>query len=310
MKKLQSLVKQDIYYLIKHHWKQLLWVGILIWFLLFLLNIFVGISSYTSSLSSTFSEKLWMYFYIKENPETQDVVYKRVMELQSKLQEEWLHVMFSSKEDAIKFLENKMPEISSNFDKYGIENPLPPTLYVMFNSHKQYDSLKTTLLQYKDIILNIKDLSNNQTIQEQENRMLNIININNFIIVFSIIIVVFLIVVILTFLLYQTHFMSQYLKKHIEIKTLLWGSYFDIIKEFVIINISTLIIWFIICLWLLILSWSLLWVSLYELFNIWLLDIFAQSSLWYVFIGFLFEIFLFFLFSWAISFYQARKIKK
>lgn len=310
MKLSGSLVKQDIYHMIKYHWKQLLWVGILVWFLLFLLNIFIGISSYTNSFSDTLRDKLWIYFYIKETPETQDITYKKIIDLQNDLQKKGLKVMFSSKDDAMKFLENKLPEISKNFEEFGMENPLPATLYVMFTSHKEYELLKTTILQYKDIILNVKDISEWKTIQEQENRILNIIDINNLIVVLSVIIVLFLIMVIFTFLGYQTSFMFQYLKKNIEIKNLLGGSYFDIIKEFVTLNISTLAIWFTLCLWLLLLSWSTLGVSLYELFNIWLLDIFAQSNIWYVFLGFILEIILFVLFTMIFSYYIVRNLKK
>jgi hypothetical protein len=91
----------------------------------------------------------------------------------------------------------------------------------MFTSNKEYEILRTTILEYKDIILNVKDVNQSKTIQQQENRILNIININNFIITMSLIIVVFLALVIFTFLGYQTNFIFQYLKKQIEIKTLL-----------------------------------------------------------------------------------------
>lgn len=310
MKLTWSIIKKDIYRLMKYHWKKLLWVGILIWFILFLLNIFIGISSYTSSFSDNLQSRLWMYFYIKESPETQDLTYKSIIDLQNELQKQWLKVMFSSKDDAMKFLSNKLPEISQNFEKFGIDNPLPATLYVMFSSHKEYEILKKTILNYKDIILNIKDISQSTTIQDQENRILNIINLNNFVIGISIIIVLFLILVIFTFLAYQTNFMFQYLKKHIEIKNLLWWSYFDIIKEFVIINTSTLFTWFALCLWLLIISWSVLGVSLYEAFNIWLLDIFSQSNVWYLFLWFLIEIIFFILFTTILSYYIVRRLKK
>ncbi|AHB41223.1 hypothetical protein P148_SR1C00001G0428 [candidate division SR1 bacterium RAAC1_SR1_1] len=310
MKLSGSLVKQDIYHMIKYHWKQLLGVGILVGFLLFLLNIFIGISSYTNSFSDTLRDKLGIYFYIKETPETQDITYKKIIDLQNDLQKKGLKVMFSSKDDAMKFLENKLPEISKNFEEFGMENPLPATLYVMFTSHKEYELLKTTILQYKDIILNVKDISEGKTIQEQENRILNIIDINNLIVVLSVIIVLFLIMVIFTFLGYQTSFMFQYLKKNIEIKNLLGGSYFDIIKEFVTLNISTLAIGFTLCLGLLLLSWSTLGVSLYELFNIGLLDIFAQSNIGYVFLGFILEIILFVLFTMIFSYYIVRNLKK
>ena len=310
MKILNSIFKQDIYHVLKYHWKQFLGIGILVWFLLFLLNIFIWVSSYTNTFSNDLKERLWIYFYIKETPETQDITYKKIIELQNNLQKQWLKVMFSSKDDAIKFLENKLPEISQNFEKFGIDNPLPATLYVMFSSHKEYEILKTTVLKYKDIILNIKDITQWTTIQDQENRILNIINISNFVITFSIIIVLFLIIVIFTFIGYQTDFVFQYLRKNIEIKNLLGWSYFDILKEFVVINLSTLFIWFALCLWLTLVSRSILGVSLYELFNIWLVDIFAQSSVLYLLLWFLLEILLFVVFTIIFSYFIVRKFKK
>lgn len=305
-----NLLKQGLYNSLKYHWKQLLWVGILIWFLLFLLNIFVGISSYTNSFSDTLRERLGMYFYIKESPETQDITYKKVIDLQNKLQRQWLKVMFSSKDDAMKFLENKLPEISKNFEEFGMENPLPATLYVMFTSHKEYEVLKTTILEYKDIILNTKDITQSKTIQEQESRILHIIDVNNFIIFLSLIIVIFLVLVIFTFLWYQTYFMFQYVKKEIDIKTLLGWSYFDIVKEFLILNASTLIIGFTLCFGLLVISWSTLSVSLYNLFAIGIADIFSQSSIRYVIWWFLWEIILFVIFTLIFSYTIVRKLKR
>jgi cell division protein FtsX len=310
MKFLDPFLKKDIYHLIKYHWKQFLGVWIIIWFLLFLLNIFIWISSYTSSLSDDLREKLGMYFYIKETPETRDIVYKKVINLQNDLQKQWLKVMFSSKEDAMKFLETKLPDISKNFERFDIENPLPATLYVMFSSHKEYDILKDTLVKYKDIILNIKDIGEWKTIEDQENRMLTIIDVNNFVVFLSLLVVVFLALVIFTFLGYQTHFISQYLRKQLEIKRLLGGTYFSIIKEFLLLNISVLIIGFTLCFGLLIIAWSTLSVSLYKLFKIGLLDIFAQSSTWYVLAWFILEIILFILFSIIASYFVLQKMKK
>lgn len=310
MKNFGKIIRQDVYHLIKYHWKKLLWVWILVGFLLFLLNIFIGLSTYTHTFSGELRSRLWMYFYIKESPENTENTYKDIINLQNKLQKQGLKTMFSSKDDAMSFLSNKLPDISQNFEKFGIENPLPATLYVMFSSNKEYEILKTTMLEYKDIILNIKDLSQWNNIQEQESRILNIININNFVVVFSIIIIVFLSLVIFTFLAYQTNFMFQYLRKDIEVKNLLWWSFFDIIKEFMIINASTIIIWFLLCFGLLLVSWSILSVSLYEAFNIWLLDIFAQANAGYLLLFFFLEILLFVLFSIIFSSFIVRKLKK
>jgi len=70
-----------------------------------------------------------------------------------------LKVEFYSKEDAFKLLEKRMPEIIKNFEKYGIDNPLPPTIYVIFDDKEKYDRLVSTINNYKDIIINTDDVS-------------------------------------------------------------------------------------------------------------------------------------------------------
>jgi hypothetical protein len=85
-----------------------------------------------------------------------------------------------------------------NFSTFGIENPLPSTLYVMFRDKSEYEHLKTTLVKYKDIILNIKDIDNG--IQQQENRTLSLINLMNFIEIVVITVVVILVLVIFAIL--------------------------------------------------------------------------------------------------------------
>jgi len=55
-------------------------------------------------------------------------------------------------------LENKIPEITENFDKFGIDNPLPSTLYIMFYNEKEYNIMKEVILKNKDMVLNIQDI--------------------------------------------------------------------------------------------------------------------------------------------------------
>lgn len=40
-----------------------------------------------------------------------------------------------------------------NFDQYGIENPLPVTLYVTFNDQTQYDYIMEKKSGYEDMLL-------------------------------------------------------------------------------------------------------------------------------------------------------------
>ena len=133
-----SFLKQDVLGLIKHHWKQLVGVSFLMGFILFLLNIFLGVSFYAHWFNDQLQDKLGMYFYIKDDPTTQSITYKKVIALQDELAKQDIKTTFSSKEDALSFLEQKIPDIMGNFDKFGVENPLPSTLYVIvvFNNKK------------------------------------------------------------------------------------------------------------------------------------------------------------------------------
>lgn len=105
--------------------------------------------------------------------------------MKDELQSKGLKVMFSSKDDALAFLQKKIPDVVDNFQKFGISNPLPATLYVMFSSDSEYTILKTVILNHKDIILNVKDIDAGSTIKQQENRILTVINMSNFIVVSS-----------------------------------------------------------------------------------------------------------------------------
>ena len=133
-------------------------IGVLIGFLLFLLNIFLGLGLYAHQFSGQLKDKLGMYFYIKETPGQEEQTYKDIILMKDELQSQGLKVMFSSKDDALAFLQKKIPDVVDNFQKFGISNPLPATLYVMFSSDSEYTALKTVILNHKDIILNIKDI--------------------------------------------------------------------------------------------------------------------------------------------------------
>jgi cell division protein FtsX len=90
--------------------------------------------------------------------------------------------------------------VVGNFEKYGISNPLPATLYVMFRNQSQYEDLKAVILKHKDIILNIKDVDPDKSLQQQENRVLTIINLSNFVVRISYVIIAILLAMIISFL--------------------------------------------------------------------------------------------------------------
>jgi hypothetical protein len=108
--------------------------------------------------------------------------------------------MYASKDDALSFLQKKIPDVVQNFQKFGIDNPLPATLYVMFSTDNQYTTLKSVILKNADIILNTADVDSGSTIKQQENRILTVVNLSNFIITTSYCIIALILIVVVSFL--------------------------------------------------------------------------------------------------------------
>ncbi|GHV23371.1 hypothetical protein FACS1894176_03640 [Bacteroidia bacterium] len=102
-----------------HSYKgQMIWIAILSGFLIFLLNILIGVSFYGNAFNDSLRDKLGMYFYIKDSPEQETQIYKQVMNLKEKLQAEGLKVDFSTKEDALAFLQKRLPDLTGSFERF------------------------------------------------------------------------------------------------------------------------------------------------------------------------------------------------
>ena len=91
----------DVKSIFRSYRGQMIWISILSWFLLFLLNILVWVSMYGNTLKESLNNKLWMYFYLDDSVETETKLYKQVLQLKDKLEKEWLKVNFLTKEDAM-----------------------------------------------------------------------------------------------------------------------------------------------------------------------------------------------------------------
>jgi hypothetical protein len=113
-----KLFRDDVKAIFQSYKGQMIWIAILSGFLIFLLNILIGVSFYGNAFNASLRDKLGMYFYIKDVPEQETFIYKQVMDLKEKLQAEGLQVDFSTKEDALAFLQKRLPDLSGSFEKF------------------------------------------------------------------------------------------------------------------------------------------------------------------------------------------------
>lgn len=305
---LSKIFKHDLHSLLKTSWTNILWVSIFIGFLLFLLNIFLWVSLYAHQFTGELKDRLGMYFYIKESTDQTTEINKRIITLKDELESQGLKVMFSSKDDALAFLQKKIPDVVSNFQKFGIDNPLPATLYVMFDSDSKYESLKTIILENKDIILNTKDVDAWSTLKEQENRVLTIINLSNFVVWLSYLIIAILLAIIVAFLWFLLKTIFHTFHKELEVKKILWATYHQIIQWFMALTTNVLWFSFLICLALVLVSWISINYYVYTLFDITLLTVF--HNLLFVIGIFVAEIVVVTGIWFGFSYFFARKLNK
>ena len=80
------------------------------------------------------------------------------MSLKDELTDKGLEVEYYSKDDALKLLQQRIPGVIQNFDKYGIANPLPATMYVTFANNEQFLALSGIVSNYTDIVRNAESI--------------------------------------------------------------------------------------------------------------------------------------------------------
>jgi cell division protein FtsX len=244
-----SVFWHDVRHILKSSRVEFVWIGLLIGFLLFVLNMFAGIGLGAKQFSETLNDKLGMYFYIKDDPETYDDIYGQVIELQGKLEEAGLEVNFKDKNQALAgLLGDQNADLIDKFEEYGIGNPLPATLNVVFDSEAELLSLKQIMVDYRDIITNVQDIRNPTTLKDQENRNLSAINLGYVLFGSSLVVMAVIFIGIITFILYMLKSKFANFHKSVQIKKLLGAYYSQISGPFVVTTSILLLIGFVIML--------------------------------------------------------------
>jgi len=142
-------------------WKQLLVAFFLVSSLLILLQILIVFAWNARQTSQQVQNNLGVFLYLRD-----DAVQWGVNMLEE-LTDGGLHAVFFSKEDAFRLLTKKLPNIISHLEKYGIANPLPPTLYVTYKNQEEYEMLKSIVARHEETISNLDTLSLRTSFQEQ-----------------------------------------------------------------------------------------------------------------------------------------------
>lgn len=146
---------------------------------LLLLSTMLGwVVQITGNTVDSLEDKLGFYFYLEENID-EDVGASVLLELTQDLESIGLRPVYYSKEQAFERLARSLPNVIDDLQKYDIENPLPPTLYVPFSDRESYELLRNVLLEYNDFITNSQELNSQIVFGTQEKRIQSILSISH-----------------------------------------------------------------------------------------------------------------------------------
>ena len=279
----------DVRSIFRSYRGQMIWISVLSGFLLFLLNILIWVSMYGNTLNASLSDKLWMYFYLNDNVEEETRLYKQVIQLKDRLENEGLKVNFLTKEDAMDFMMKRLPELSGSLEKFWIANPLPSTLYVTLPNISKYETLKQVMLENKDIIINIQDIEQLDNLESQENRIRNVIRLSNFVQILSLSLVIILAAAVLSFSIFFLRSIFTRFWNDIQVKKLLWATKSQIIMPFLTLILYSIIGWFLISLVLTLVSMGVFDYYMSQLFS-YTLTAHLFSRWWIIVILFVVEI--------------------
>lgn len=191
------------------------------------MNVFLAGAVSGNQFNTQMKEKLGVYLYLKDAPDLD----ANAVALKTELESHGLKVDYTSKQDALAFVEKRVSDLTSTLKKYNLENPLPATLYVKYWDQAQFDTMKSVLETHKEHILNLNDLSEN-AVKNQEKRVLNIINLSNFLQSFAYLVVVLMVVTIITFTRFFLSSVFEYFKRDIQAKKLLGATVHQIAQPF------------------------------------------------------------------------------
>lgn len=243
-----KIIARSVWWLIRGSFWQMLATMFLVWWLLLLWNILMTVSYNTTVVSDTVQPKLWMYFYLNQwLDEEKDG--QTVMSMVEELNEAWLETSFYTKQEAFARLSQHLPTILEDFRNYWLENPLPPTLYVLFGTDEQYQIMKAIMVRYDGLIANANELTQWVTFSDQEQRIQTTINVMSGVKQWSIALVGVIMITIIAFLWYALSATILKFREQLLVEKLLWAYGRQVILPFLLYAWVIMLWGFVLFLW-------------------------------------------------------------
>jgi cell division protein FtsX len=220
-----STVKQ----MMRVWWKQFIVALFLIVCLLLLVHILLLWARNAQRISSQVQQQLWVFVYLRDDAGQEAVKFVE------ELQQAWLQTTFFSKDDAFRILAKKLPNILDSLEKYGINNPLPPTIYIVYQNQEQYEAMKSVVSRFSETISTSDNLWLQVSFQEQTWRASKLVTMMQILLTIAWLLIWWVLVMIGMIISYIVTTLFFRFQQQVEITSLLWWSRFTILRPFVVI---------------------------------------------------------------------------
>jgi len=242
----KSIISDDIRWIWRYAKSSILITTFVIGILLFFLNILIWISNQANLFWNKLQEKLSIYLEIDKNNLNNDDIYPQILKLQKNLDSFGIKNKFVSEKDWLKQLSKTMPEIIKTLNQYNIDSPFTDILYVYIKSENQYLEFSKIIPNYKDIIKNFDNISNNKDFLDQESRIIDAIKFINFIIWWAYFLFGVFFIIIIANIFYLVRILIAKFIQQIWLKKLLGASYSQISTPFFVMIAGIIFLWWII----------------------------------------------------------------
>ena len=210
-------------------WKQFIVALFLIVCLLLLVHVLALWARNAQRISTQVQQQLWVFVYLRDDAGQEAVKFVE------ELQQAWLQTTFFSKDDAFRILAKKLPNILDSLEKYGIQNPLPPTIYIVYQNQEQYEAMKSVVSRFSETISTSDNLWLQVSFQEQTWRASKLVTMMQILLTISGLLIWWVLIMIGMIISYIVTTLFFRFQQQVEITSLLWWSRFTILRPFVVI---------------------------------------------------------------------------
>ena len=239
-------MRDTVQQMIRVWWKQMIVSSFLIFCLLFLVHI-LGILWWNArSTSLRVQQQLGVFVYLQDDATEEGI------KLIDELQQASLTTTFFSKDDAFRLLANRLPDVLQQLSAYGIENPLPPTIYIVYRNQQQYESMRSIIARYDHIINTSDRLSLTDSFNDQLSRSSKLVTMMHVLFLVCLLLIWWVLVMIATVLSYIVTTLLYRFRQQVEITSLLWWSWWVMLSPFMSIIALVIFLAWILSTWL---SW-------------------------------------------------------